>query len=214
MQTEFQVFQVNPFQENTWLVSHNHRAVVVDPGFMSASEIQPFLNQLQEKNLVLEAILLTHAHLDHIFGIDKVLGRFDIPVYLHPEDLIFWENYMSTAAMYGFQVQPFAFEPLPILPQKNFEVAGMKMDVLFTPGHAPGHVAYYFEEAGVVVSGDALFRESVGRTDLPKGDFSVLESSIRSKLYILPEETRVLPGHGPETTIGYEKRFNPFVKAV
>jgi glyoxylase-like metal-dependent hydrolase (beta-lactamase superfamily II) len=205
-------FQVNPFQENTYLVSQNGRAIVVDPGFYNASEINIFLQALEQENAKLEAIVLTHAHLDHVFGVDKVRNRFDIPVYLHKEDLYFWENYMLSAARFGFDVKPFDFVPENMSPTTDYEIAGMHFDVRFTPGHAPGHVSLYSKEHALVISGDVLFRESVGRTDLYKGDFDVLENSIRTQLYTLPDETKVYSGHGPETTIGHEKRHNPYVR--
>lgn len=205
-------FTVNPFQENSYLISHQNRAIVIDPGFSSASEINIFLQSLMIEDAKLEAIVLSHAHLDHIFGVEMVRNRFEVPVYLHPDDMYFWENYMLSAARYGIEVKPFDFDPLPINTNEIFEIAGMKFEARHTPGHAPGHVAFYSDEGNFVVSGDALFRESIGRTDLYKGDFDVLENSIRTQLYTLPEETVVYPGHGDKTTIGHEKRHNPFVK--
>lgn len=205
-------YEVNPFRENTYLLINEEKALLFDPGFYTASEMNIFLQTLQQNNATLEAILLTHAHLDHVFGIEMVRNRFEVPVYLHPEDQFFWDNYMASAAMFGFQVQPFDFNPEPLPLDPSFKMAGVDFDVRFTPGHAPGHVSYYIKEIGTVISGDALFRESVGRTDLHKGDFNILENSIRTQLYTLPDETRVLSGHGPETTIGHEKRHNPFVR--
>jgi hydroxyacylglutathione hydrolase len=209
---QIQQFQVNPFQENTYLVSQDGRAIVFDPGFFNATETQIFLQAVTQLNTKIEAIVLTHAHLDHIFGVDKILNRFDVPVYLHPDDLYFWENYMVSAARFGIDVKPFDFTPEPLLATPSAEIAGMHFDIRHTPGHAPGHLSFYAPSAGFVISGDALFRESVGRTDLHKGDFSVLKQSIRTQLFTLPDETEVYSGHGPKTTIGHEKRHNPFVR--
>jgi hydroxyacylglutathione hydrolase len=205
-------FTVNPFQENSYLLTSDGRAIVVDPGFFNASEMALLSGALEADNAKLEAILLTHAHLDHVFGIDRVRSRYgELPVYLHPDDQHFWENYMTSAAMFGFDVQPFGFDPEPIH-EGPLSIAGMHLEALFTPGHAPGHLAFYQEQQGWVLSGDALFRESVGRTDLYKGDFDLLAESIRKKLYSLPEKTIVYPGHGPSTTIVHEMKSNPFVR--
>ncbi|MCC5927555.1 MAG: MBL fold metallo-hydrolase [Bacteroidetes bacterium] len=208
-----QLFTVNPFQENSYLVSEKGRAFVVDPGFFNAMEMNLLNQAVKKDNLQLEAIVLTHAHLDHVFGIDRVRSQYgEIPVYLHEEDAYFWENYMLSAARFGFDVKPFDFHP-DWISEGDFECAGIKFKGLFTPGHAPGHLAFYHQESGQLLSGDALFRESVGRTDLYKGDADLLAQSIRTQLYTLPEETVVFPGHGPETTIGHEKQHNPFVRA-
>lgn len=207
-----QPFTVNPFQENSYLVTHNGRGFVVDPGFYNATEMNIFNQALLQQNARLEAIVLTHAHLDHVFGVDRVRGHYsDIPVYLHKEDAWFWENYMLSAARFGFEVKPFDFTPNWIT-EGDVEFAGIRLQALFTPGHAPGHLAYYHEGSAQLISGDALFRESVGRTDLHMGDFDILENSIKSQLYTLPDDTVVYPGHGPSTTIGHEKKHNPFVR--
>lgn len=207
-----QLFTVNPFQENTYLVSHEGRAFVVDPGFFNASELTAFNQVIQRDGLRLEAIVLTHAHLDHVFGVERVRDYYgELPVYLHNEDAYFWENYMLSAARFGFDVKPFDFQPVWI-EEGPIECAGMKFEAMHTPGHAPGHLAYFHKESGQLISGDALFRESVGRTDLYKGDAAVLASSIRTRLYTLPEATIVYPGHGESTTIGHEKQNNPFVR--
>jgi hydroxyacylglutathione hydrolase len=205
-------FTVNPFQQNSYLLTQNGRAIIVDPGFFNASEMSLLAQSLQQENATPECILLTHAHLDHVFGIDRVRSRYgEIPVYLHPNDRHFWDNYMTSAAMFGIDVQPFGFDPESVH-AGPLDLAGIQLQALFTPGHAPGHLAFYQAKAGWLLSGDALFRESVGRTDLHKGDFDLLAASIREQLYTLPAETVVYPGHGPSTTIGHETRNNPFVR--
>lgn len=206
-------FEVGPFMENTYLLSKEGAGIVVDPGFSNKSEFENFSSYLSREGIELKAVVLTHAHVDHVLGLQRLLKDFEIPVYLNTEDSFLWENFGNQATMFGLNQVGFSFTP-EALPQSGiFEVAGFTFECLYTPGHSPDHTSLYFEKDNLVIAGDALFRESIGRTDLYKGDFAVLEQSIREKLYLLPEETIVYPGHGPETTIGHEKVNNPFVRA-
>lgn len=206
------VLTVNPFQENTYVISEGSEAVIVDPGFSASSEFSMFRRLIEDSGFELKAVLLTHAHVDHVLGLHRVLDYYKVPVYLSHTDLHLWENIMPQAALFGFEVQPFSFTPSDYPPER-LTTGGLAFDIIPTPGHAPDHVSLYLPEHDVLIAGDALFRESIGRTDLYKGDFTELERSIRENLYILPDHTRVLPGHGPETTIGHEKTSNPFVRA-
>ncbi|MEX0773475.1 MAG: MBL fold metallo-hydrolase [Balneolales bacterium] len=205
-------FTVNPFQENTYLLGKDDKAIIFDPGFFNATEVSRFIEILKKWNAELIAVVLTHAHTDHVLGLQKILDRYDVPVYLNHEDLYLWENFVATSAMFGLEVKPFDFTPLNLEAQKDWEIGPFTFDILFTPGHAPGHLSYHIKKANILIAGDTLFRESIGRTDLYKGNFDVLEKSIRENIYTLPDKTRVLPGHGPETTVGHEKGSNPFVK--
>lgn len=204
-------FTVNPFQENTYILINEGKALLIDPGYFDAMEFTALTDLLNQEKAVPEAVLLTHAHLDHVFGVEKVCSAFNIKAYLHPDDTPFWDNFDRMGAKYGFQLSKLEFKPEPLFPG-TLSMAGLHIQALFTPGHAPGHLAFYLPDMCTVLSGDALFRESVGRTDLPMGDLDTLAESIRTQLYTLPDDTRVLSGHGPETTIGYEKQHNPFVK--
>ena len=133
-------------------------------------------------------------------------------MYLSDKDRYLWNNFSSQAAMFGFTSDGFSFDPdvLPVTDEWN--IGNFTFDVRYTPGHAPDHVSLYSKQDGIVIAGDALFREGIGRTDLYKGDFKVLEESIREQLYSLPDDTIVYPGHGEKTTIGHEMKANPFVK--
>lgn len=206
-------FEVGPFQENTYLIINNAEALLVDPGFYTNKEFESFSDTLRQTGATLQAILLTHAHVDHVLGLHQTLKKFKVPVYLNTEDLFLWENFGSQATMFGLHQVGFSFTPESLPSEGLFSIAGFEFECLFTPGHAPDHTAFYFSESGVCLAGDALFRESIGRTDLYEGDFSVLEQSIREKLYTLPEETVIYPGHGSTTTITHEKQYNPYVKA-
>lgn len=209
----FHSFTVGPFMENTWLLEKEGHALLVDPGFTTDSEYAQFKQALASSRSQLLAIILTHAHVDHVLGLEAVLRDHPVPVYLNPADPYLWDHFSQQAALFGFRRSAFSFDPLPLVEGKTPQaLCPFEFQVMFTPGHAPDHIALYQQQDGFVISGDLLFESSVGRTDLYKGDAAQLERSIREKLYTLPDSVRVLPGHGPETTIGREKRENPFVR--
>ncbi|MGK7368668.1 MAG: MBL fold metallo-hydrolase [Candidatus Halalkalibacterium sp. M3_1C_030] len=211
---EIYSFTVGPFAENTYLLTEENIGLLIDPGFFEDYEFEAFKNKLSETEVDLQAIVLTHAHVDHVLGLQKTKNRFDVPVYLNDSDRYLWDNFASQAQMFGFNTRQFTFEPTPLKEQKGWRVGPFEFDVLYTPGHSPDHVSLYNKQEGVVIAGDALFKQGIGRTDLYKGSFERLEQSIRECLYSLPDDTEVYPGHGPQTTIGYEKKNNPFVKAT
>lgn len=206
-------FTVNPFQENTYLIyNDNGQAVIVDPGFYGRDEEKLLSDYLETNHLELTRCLLTHAHLDHIFGCRYIFERYGLQPELHQDGRPVYESAASTAAMYGVRMQ----EPPPVNyvfgDDGPIEILGQKLELYHTPGHSPGSVSFYSPEDGLLWSGDVLFQGSIGRTDLPGGSFEVLEASIRKKLYPLPDETVVKSGHGPETSIGWEKKNNSFVR--
>lgn len=201
-------FEVGPFAENTYLLEDSGKAILIDPGFSSPAEFNRFKGILESE---LIAVILTHAHVDHVMGLNKVLKEYDVPVYLSDENRFLWENYPSQAQMFGIHDAGFDVQPQPLPSGKLFEVGPFEFRCLYTPGHAPDHVSLYFEDEQILIAGDLLFRESIGRTDLYEGSFEVLEKSIREQIYPLPDEVTVYPGHGPSTTIGHEKKNNPFV---
>jgi glyoxylase-like metal-dependent hydrolase (beta-lactamase superfamily II) len=205
-------YTVGPFAENTYLITIDQKAILIDPGFFDPREFSVFKSDLEESEAQLIAVVLTHAHIDHIMGLDKVLKEFDVPVYLNHSDLYLWKNYPDQAQRFGFRTSGFDFIPEEMAEQVDFSIGPFTFDVLFTPGHSPDHVSLYFRDDQLLVAGDALFREGIGRTDLYKGDLDLLTKSIKEKLYKLPDETKVLSGHGPSTTIGHEKINNNFIK--
>ena len=210
---EIKLFTVGPFSENTYLITKSGSAILIDPGFFDPSEYRAFQEELSKSESELKAVCLTHAHVDHVLGLDRVMKDLDVPVYLNHTDLYLWKNFPNQAQMFGFRTSGFDFEPEPLPEQNDFSIGNFSFDVIYTPGHSPDHVSLYFEEYSTLIAGDVLFRESIGRTDLYKGNFELLAQSIREKLYILPDEVNVYPGHGPATTIGHEKKNNAFVKA-
>jgi hydroxyacylglutathione hydrolase len=205
-------YTVGPFAENTYLLIRGSDALIIDPGFENESEFKAMQEQLEESGASLIAVLLTHAHVDHVLGLNRVLRSYKVPVYLSHEDLFIWKNASAQAAMFGIQMPGFSFTPEPLTEQKGFSIGPFQMDLLYTPGHSPDHISIYFPDDGKLIAGDALFRESIGRTDLYKGDFDQLADSIRNKIYTLPDDTEVLPGHMGRTLVGYERAHNPYVR--
>jgi glyoxylase-like metal-dependent hydrolase (beta-lactamase superfamily II) len=197
------------FDENCWLVwdPDSRAAVVVDPG----EESDRILAAIRERNLDVQAIWLTHGHLDHVWGVDDMRDATGAPAILHPLDRDWYDRAQSQALYYGITTFP-ALRP-PDGECRHGDVLSVgpwRFEVRHVPGHSPGHVA--FVGHGLCLSGDVLFLDSVGRTDLPGGDSATLMRSIREQLFTLPDDTRILPGHGPETTVGRERRLNPFVR--
>jgi glyoxylase-like metal-dependent hydrolase (beta-lactamase superfamily II) len=195
------------FAENCYLIAdpESAEAVVVDPG----EEVEVFLNRAAHEEWDLREIWLTHAHLDHVAGVAEVVRRWGIPVALHPDDRELYDHVASQAQWLGVRVETPPPPDRALAAGALVTIGRCQFEVRHVPGHSPGSVA--FVGHGVALVGDALFQGSVGRVDLPGGDGPTLLSSIRDELMSLPDETRVLPGHGPETTIGQERRTNPFL---
>ncbi|MGB0933699.1 MAG: MBL fold metallo-hydrolase [Lishizhenia sp.] len=206
-----QKFTFNPLQENTFVVyDENNVGVIIDPGNYFREENDLLKSFLEEEKIELKAILNTHAHLDHIAGVSYVKNLLSVPFYLHEKDLPTLSMADRSAEMYGLDA--FVSPPQPDFYLKDKEVlifGNLKFEVLFTPGHAPGHVVFYNKENHILFNGDVLFQGSFGRTDLPGGDTATLKKSITETLFTLPEETIVCCGHGSETKIGIEKTNNP-----
>lgn len=205
-------FEVGPFAENTYLLTDKDKSLLIDPGFSNDREFKTFRAKLADSNTRLSSVLLTHAHIDHVLGLPAVVDAFDVDVYLSHEDLQPWNHISEQAKMFGMTAGNLGFSPKELPSDTLFSIDTFEMKLLYTPGHAPDHISIYFEQEGLLIAGDTLFKQSVGRTDLYKGDSDLLKKSIREKLYTLPDDTVVYPGHGPETTIGDEKQANPFVR--
>ena len=204
------VFTAGAFAENGYVVRDERAgcALVVDPGACASAQVE-WLRQTGDR---LDAIVLTHAHLDHVEGIPVVRRAFpEVPILLHSDDLPLYRGVPEQGALFGIQV-----DPLP-LPTGRLEEGGhvrcgdLAFDVRCAPGHAPGHVILVSRDMGLALTGDVVFLGSIGRTDLPGGDFHQLMDSIRREILTLPDDMRLLTGHGPETTVGHERAFNPFL---
>ncbi len=200
---EVRSLTVGPLAENAYLVWQGAKGVLVDPG----DEAGRILEAVRAAGFTPEAILLTHAHFDHLGAVAPLAEALGLPVYLHAADLPLYQRAPEIAAGWGLTVPP-PPEPAGFLDQGD-EAFGLA--VLHLPGHSPGHLAFYRAEDGFVLSGDLLFRGGIGRYDLPGADRAALFASLR-RLLALPGATRVLPGHGPATTLAAERAANPFLK--
>ena len=203
-------FQFNPFQENTFVVYDQEKnCVIIDPGCYERHEEEVLFSFIEENKLKPIALLNTHAHIDHILGNAAVKSKYDIPFYLHKEDLTTLHSVKSYAHVYGFEKYIPSPDPDDYLIDNTELVFGaMKFKIYHTPGHAPGHVVFFNDENKFVINGDVLFNGSFGRIDLPGGDLETLKKSIFEVMFHLPNDTVVHCGHGPETTIGKEKKDN------
>lgn len=207
---EIRTFTGVGFGENAYLAvcEETKACVAIDPG----AGAPVLVNYVRAQGLTLEAVWLTHAHLDHIEGVHAVRAFSpEIPIWLHPDDLGLYHGVQRQAAMFGLRAEP---QPEPtdeIVPGRDMTFGACSFEVRFTPGHAPGHVVFVSSDQAVALVGDVVFQGSIGRTDLPGGDFHTLMKSIREEILTLPDDTVLYPGHGPETTVGMERRGNPFL---
>ncbi|MFA6401764.1 MAG: MBL fold metallo-hydrolase [Salinivirgaceae bacterium] len=210
----YKTFIFSPFQENTYLLYDDSKeCVIVDPGNFYPQENQTLDAFITENNLKPVYIIQTHNHLDHLFGTQYLADKYQIPLACHADEVFWIENFKKTCAGYGL-----AIETQPPLPS-TFLTDGMvfifgntQLKVIHVPGHSAGGVAFYNAVDGLLFCGDILFNDSIGRADLPGGDYDQLIDGIKTKLLVLPEETKVFSGHGPATTIGKEKKSNPFLR--
>lgn len=209
---DVRTFTFNPFQENTYLLINGKKeCFIIDPGCYFANEQKELTDALETGALVPSRLLNTHCHVDHVFGNHLVSDRFSLRPWIHALEQPVLDRASQVGEMYHL---PFAPSPAPegyLRDRELIRWGDEEIEVILAPGHSPGSVCFYLRAQKVLIGGDVLFRESVGRTDLPGGDPLALERSIRERLYTLPEDVTVYPGHGPATTIGHEKKHNPFV---
>lgn len=207
---EISTFTGSGFGQNAYLAicEETGSAVAIDPGSGAAA----LLRAVESDGLSLEAVFLTHAHLDHVEGVSTIRASHpDIPIWLHPDDLPLYRGVQRQAQMFGLSAEP---QPEPtdeIVPGEPLTFGSCAFEVRFTPGHAPGHVILVSRDDGLAVVGDVVFQGSIGRSDLPGGDMQTLMRSIREQVMTLPDETTLYPGHGPPTTVGQERVSNPFL---
>ncbi len=201
---------VGPFQENCYVIGDeaSGAGAVVDPG----DEAARIALAVEQTGLEIGSIILTHAHIDHIGAVAPLVEEYGCPVLMHAEAEPMLKQAPSQAMRMGLRFGKVPTVDRYVEDEEVLEVGNLRLSSLYTPGHAPGHLAFYEESHGFVLSGDALFAGSVGRVDLPGGSMEILMRSIEDKLLSLPDETKVYSGHGPETTIGNERAYNPFLR--
>jgi glyoxylase-like metal-dependent hydrolase (beta-lactamase superfamily II) len=205
-------FVFNPFGENTYVVSdRSGECIIIDPGCYTREEEQELSDYIREEDLKPVRLLNTHAHLDHILGNEFVCTKWKLLPELHAADLELLRSAHLYGELWGIRATP-SPDPVKQLAEGEIILFGnTSLRVLFVPGHCPGHVAFYAEAEKAIISGDVLFRDSIGRTDLPGGDYDILMNSIRERLMTLPDDVQVYSGHGPVTSIGRERNGNPFL---
>ncbi len=209
-----QTFEFSPFQENTYVLADDAtgEAVLIDPGCYDQDEKETLSQFISSNKLTVKYLLLTHAHLDHVFGVAYAKRKFGVKAYLHALDMVIYNDVPTRCALYGLR----GYEPSEIdaylKEGDQFRFGNTVLDVIFAPGHAPGHVAFVNHAERYVIGGDVLFHGSVGRTDFPLSNHADLIHSIRTQFFTLPDDYIVYPGHMEPTTIGQEKRTNPFVR--
>lgn len=206
-------FTFNPVRENTYILfDETNDCVIIDPGMYDSDEQNIFYRFIKDNNLNPVLLLNTHCHYDHVFGNKFVFDNWSLKPQFHKGELIVLQSIPGYVPQMGlnYELSP---EPEVFLPESGSMSFGSSvLELIFAPGHSPAHLCFYSRADNFLIGGDVLFYNSIGRTDLPGGNHSQLINSIRQNLFILPDDCEVFPGHGPATTIGFEKQHNPFLQ--
>ncbi len=210
---QIQRFVFNFASENTYvLYNENKNAWIIDPGNMNEQETQLIDKFIAENGLKIQKILLTHAHIDHVLGLQWAYETFKVPVTMHEYDQEVLDMFQASGMRFGFPLEPVNVDIEYINEGETIDLDGEEFKIYHVPGHSPGSIVYHNDRRKFMISGDVLFEGSIGRTDLYKGNHEQLINGIKTKLFILDDETQVLSGHGNPTSIGFEKQYNPFFK--
>jgi hydroxyacylglutathione hydrolase len=207
-----QSFENNPYQENTYILfDESNECAIIDPGMYTSVEQNEVVNFIRNNHLKPVLLLNTHCHIDHVLGNKFISDQYGLKPRFNAGELPVLEAVVAYAPMMGirYEVSPLPDEFLP--EQGTIQFGNTELTLVFAPGHSPAHLCYYDKKDNILIGGDVLFRGSIGRTDLPGGNFKQLLTNIEQKLFALPDDCIVYPGHGPETTIGFEKQHNPFL---
>jgi len=204
-------FTFNPFSTNCYVVTSENETVIVDPSCHSPAEIEELKSYVESTSSDVKRILLTHAHIDHIFGCAELARTYEVGIEVHTEESVLLEQAAFQSQMFGVELEQPPKPTSYLIPGETISFGSVKWEILHTPGHSPGSVSFFDSKHDLVFSGDVLFYDSIGRTDLWRGALPVLMDSIFNVLVPLGDTVRVLSGHGPETTLGREKQENPFL---
>ena len=206
------LFTFNPFQENTYvLYDKTSSCVIIDPGMSNAQE-QKMLDDFISAHWLTPSMLInTHCHIDHVLGNKYVSEKYDLTLAAHEGERVVLEMQPKIAEMYGIAYDPSPDIKIELKEGSFITFGNTKLEILFTPGHSPASISFYEKQSKTLIAGDVLFQNSIGRTDLPGGDYDTLISTIKSKFFVLDDNVRVYPGHGAATTIGVERKTNPFL---
>jgi len=206
-------FTFNPFQENSYILfDESKKCVIFDPGMYDEAERHQVEDYIKNQELEVEKLVNTHCHIDHIFGNNFISKKYNVELEAHKFEKVVLEHGPISANMYNINYTPSPEIKKFIDEKEDFVFGNSRLKVFFCPGHSPGSLCFYSEENKFVIAGDVLFFQSIGRTDLPGGDYATLINSIKTNLWNLPGATKVYNGHGQDTFIGYEKENNPFLK--
>ncbi len=209
------IFVFSPFQVNTVLLyDESRQCVIIDPACYEKKEEEILVDYVIDNGLTVKMVLNTHCHIDHIFGNNFLTNEFNIPLKAHNDSLLFIEKAKEFAEAFGFEVNEQVTPQYFLKEGDIIKFGNQELEVIYTPGHADGSICFYQRKDGFLLCGDVLFKSGIGRTDLPTGDYDKLIKNINDKLMVLPDDVVVYPGHGPETTIGEEKRNNPFLNNI
>lgn len=209
---QVQSFVFNEFQENTYvLYDETRECVIIDPGCRHSSEQKVLSDFITSNELKPVKLLNTHCHIDHILGNAYVADKFGLTLYMHKSELLTYKGTSHWAEMFGIVVDEIPEKRVYVSEGDRITFGNAELDIVFTPGHSVGSITFYSNTDKIIMSGDVLFLESIGRTDLPGGNYETLINSIREKLFTMDDDMKVYPGHGYPTTIGHEKKRNPFL---